>query len=88
VPPGRLPIIMRTYRSDAELEQLLDEPGNWVVKDIIGSPVAHCDCLRDAIRVASGLRSSSASLPPDGIEVFSAQIQRLAQRMGHGSGAS
>jgi hypothetical protein len=73
-----------TYRTDEQLEFLLDQTGDWVVNDADGFVVWPLGSLREAIATArermnaGELVRAVSRLSPDRIIVFSAQIERLA----------
>ena len=76
----------QTYRTDEQLEALLDETGDWVVNAsdglIMGSAVAS---LHEGLRTAAMYSAegqvvrSVRRLPPDGIVVPAGQMERLSK---------
>jgi hypothetical protein len=74
-----------TYRTDEQLEFLLDQTGDWVVNDADGFVVWPPASLRGAIataqeRMKAGeLVRAVSRLSPDRIIVFHDQIERLAK---------
>jgi len=76
-----------TFRTDEQLEFLLDHAGDWVVTDDDGFVVWPLDNLRDALRLAEErvdggepVRAVSR-LPPERIIVSSDQIDRIVRRL-------
>jgi len=76
----------QTYRTDEQLEALLDEPGDWIVNAsdglVMGSAVAS---LGEALRTAAMYSAEGQvvravrRLPPDGIIVPAEQMERLSK---------
>ena len=76
----------QTYRTDEQLEALLDGTGNWIVNAsdglIMGSAVTS---LSEALRTAAMYSAegqvvrSVRRLPPDGIVVPAGQMERLSK---------
>ena len=74
-----------TYRTDEQLEFLLDQTGDWVVNDADGFVVWPLGSLRDAIATAQERMNGGeivravSRLSPDRIIVVGAQLERLAK---------
>jgi hypothetical protein len=73
-----------TYRTDEQLDFLLDQTGDWVVNDADGFVVWPLGSLREAIATAQERMNAGelvravSRLSPDRIIVFGDQIERLA----------
>jgi hypothetical protein len=76
----------QTYRTDEQLEALLDETGNWIVNAsdglIMGSAVTS---LHEGLRTAATYSAEGQvvravrRLSPDGIIVLAGQVERLGK---------
>jgi hypothetical protein len=75
-------------RTDAQLEAILTEPGNWVVNGYQGRALHFAPNLGRALDLAAdytaegAVVSSLARLPSDNIVVFAEQIERLRTLVG------
>jgi hypothetical protein len=73
-----------TCRTDAQLQPMMDETGDWVVNDAGGLIIGHVlASLRDALNAAAAYLAKGETvraisrLPPDGVIVFNGQMERL-----------
>ena len=72
-----------SYRTDEQLQAILHEPANWVIRGRAGFALGRAASLHDALNKSANFALSGATiaaitrLPSDSIVLFPAQANRL-----------